>query len=78
MEIMLFFLKLMLALLRSDWLVIVTTLIGLCCMLLIALWVFHPGNKSAYDSYANIPLEDLIEGESQHTQKSKPHFSIFL
>lgn len=78
MEILLLFLKVILSLLTSNWLVVVTTLIGLGCMILIAIWVFHPDNKTAYDSYANIPLEDLIEGESQHSQKTKPHFSIFL
>lgn len=78
MEILLLFLKVILSLLTSNWLVVVTTLIGLGCMMLIAIWVFHPDNKTAYDSYANIPLEDLLEGESQHAQKSKPHFSIFL
>lgn len=78
MEILLLFLKVILSLLTSNWLVVVTTLIGLGCMMLIAIWVFHPDNKTAYDSYANIPLEDLLDGESQHSQKSKPHFSIFL
>lgn len=78
MEILLLFLKVILSLLTSNWLVVVTTLIGLGCMILIAIWVFHPDNKTAYDSYANIPLEDLIEGESQHSQKTKPHFCIFL
>lgn len=78
MEILLLFLKVILSLLTSNWLVIVTTLIGLGCMMLIAIWLFHPYNKTAYESYANIPLEDLLEGESQHSRKSKPHFSIFL
>lgn len=78
MEILLLFLKVILSLLISNWLVVVTTLIGLGCMMLIAIWVFHPDNINAYESYANIPLEDLLEGKAQHSQKSKPHFSIFL
>ncbi len=78
MDILWLFAKIIVAFLTSHWLVMVTSFIGLCCMLVIALWVFHPDNKTAYESYANIPLEDLLEGESQHSQKSKPHFSIFL
>ncbi|HAO25902.1 MAG: hypothetical protein CMH21_00515 [Methylophaga sp.] len=78
MEILLLFLKFMLVFLTSNWLVIVTTLIGVCCMLLIGLWVFHPDNKKVYESYANIPLEDLLEDETSNENDSKTYFSIFL
>jgi cbb3-type cytochrome oxidase subunit 3 len=47
-------------------------------MLLIGLWVFHPDNKKVYESYANIPLEDLLEDETSNENDSKTYFSIFL
>ncbi|WP_292752742.1 cbb3-type cytochrome oxidase subunit 3 [Methylophaga sp. UBA4204] len=55
-----------------------TSFIGLCCLRVIALWVFHPDNKKLYDSHAHIPLEDLLEGEKHQPSKSKSYFSIFL
>jgi len=78
MEIWLLFLKIVLVFLTSYWLVVVTTLIGCCVMLLIVLWVFHPDNKKPYESYANIPLEELLEDENNSEKVSKTYFSIFL
>ncbi|WP_339778292.1 hypothetical protein [uncultured Methylophaga sp.] len=67
MDILWLFAKIIVAFLTSHWLVVVTFFIGLCCMLVIALSVFHPDNKKVYDSHANIALKDLLEGEkTQH------------
>ena len=78
MEILWLFVKVIVAFLSSHWLIVVTSFIGLCCMLVIALWVFHPDNKRVYDSYANIPLEDFLEGDKHQPSKSKSYFSIYL
>ncbi len=78
MDILWLLAKVMVAFLTSHWLVVVTSFIGLCCMLLIALWVFHPDNKKFNDSYASIPLEDLLEDEKYQPSKSVSYFSIFL
>lgn len=78
MDILWLLVKVVVAILTSHWLVVVTSLIGLCYLLVIALWVFHPDNKKVYDSYANIPLEDLLEGEKHQPSKSMSNVSILL
>ena len=78
MDILWLFAKVIVAFLTSHWLVVVTSFIGLCCMLVIALWVFHPDKKKGYDSHANIPLEDFLDDEKHQPSKSKSYFSIFL
>ena len=78
MDILWLFANIIVAFLMSHWLVVVTSFIGLCCLRVIALWVFHPDNKKLYDSHAHIPLEDLLEGEKHQPLKSKSYVSIFL
>lgn len=74
----LLWLKIIFMLMITNWLSILVTFFVLGCMVFIVLWVLHPDNKSMYESYASIPLEDVIDGEDSHQLPSKTRFSIFM